>query len=435
MFVPSGETPDDESVPYGLPDDAALERLLLEGDLHADALVDGLGGPDAIAHAFDALIEWRIADPCPPGLPAAVAAFITTKQPDEGTLDPEIVARAQRLFQGLKFSGIAVLACAGLPACYAVRGIATVLTGTGRLVDRVRQRLQDTVYFVSSVMTVGALAEGGLGRRWVRKVRLMHAMMRRLALADPREHQHRTGDRLADLLLRKEWKSPDSVPLSQAELGYVLLTFSWLVLRGWERLGVTIADADRRAYIQTWAWVGRMLGLRRPMRGYADASDPVAGAEALFERVRAEREDKVELRARDGDTNEEGRQLAAALAVVLVEEQREALLGSLLPAMGPVWRAGINLVLDALPDYSWRCIAAMPRTTIRLLVGADTADDLCITRAPLLQWLPGRVILAGVPWRGLALPERPPSSASADGSPRRPRLFEAAPARLTTPAA
>lgn len=393
-----------------LPTREALDALRRAGDDDADRFVEALraqpGGLARLADLLNLAVRWYDLRGAPPaGLPAEVVEFIRTPAPPPPDWLPAgAVERAQALFRDCRYAALVVLACASLPACYAQPHIADVLSASGRLVNGVRRRLQETVFFTSTVMTPGALEPGGVGHAWIRKVRLIHAMMRPLALADPGDYQQRTGDELADLLLRMRWRDPSLVPVNQTELGFVLLTFSWLTLRGWGRLRVDLSDAERNDFVLAWAWIGQLLGIRDELLPYVeDPARAAQGAEALYERIRA----AYEL------GTEGGRLLAATLGVVFVEQQSAALRDAILPSL-PQWLGDLlAAMLKAFPAAADAAAIAMSRSLVRQLAGRATADQLRVGRAPFLIWLPSWLLNQLVHFRKL---ERQPRVYAALGS-------------------
>jgi hypothetical protein len=276
-------------------------------------------------------------------------------------------------------SGLTVLGCASLPACYAHPSIALLLTGSGRLVVQVTRRLGETIAFLLVMMTAGSLRKGGAGVPWIRKVRLMHALMRKLALT---KAGTRTGDKLSDFLLGLDWqaKFASRKPIDQVELAYVLQTFGWLLVRGFDLLGIELGESERNDHIYTWAVIGHGLGIVEDLR-----PQDARAARKLFEDVQAAREEGTE----------EGRLLTAALVVYIVRaqiEQAEAL---------PPWLLSLYRWQKAFADA---CFQSLARTLIRDLAGRQTAERLWVPRAPFLHWLVGLAMRAVMTLLEMKLP-------------------------------
>ena len=379
-----------------LPDGAELEALRRKGDAEADPIMGQIvreHGIHALAGLLDFLFGWRpgtaFPSPCP-GVPRDVVAiaeqFLSNADlPGDavrGGVDWARVDRSQVFYQDFKLSGLLVLGCASLPACYAHPGVALVLMGSGRLSVQVRQRLFETIAFLTMVMTPGSLgpAKDAPGALWIRKVRLMHALMRRLTLANATPFRSLTDEKPSNVLLKMNWNvhsDPGVLPIDQVELGFVLLTFSWLLVRGFGKLGIPMSDSERDDHIYTWAVIGRGLGIEAALRPL-DAAD----AEALFESIRGRFESGTE----------EGRLLAAALVVYVIFRQREVIV-EFLPRQRARW---LQQLIQWVKPFAEACLESLARTLVRDLTGTQTANRLWVARAPLVHWLVGEGLRAAM---------------------------------------
>jgi hypothetical protein len=376
-----------------------LRRLRRRGDDEADPLVNRLAaeyGIDAVAGLLDVLLRWDPQQVLPTSAEVPREARLEAErflhQPylldgaiAEG-IDWTRIDRAQSLFQQFQMSGLRVRGCASLPACYALPGVASVLMGSGRLSAQVTRRLQDTISFLTTVMTPEALnpkdAEGASGRgtMWVRKVRLMHALMRCLTLQDATAFSTRPDDRASNALLKLDWSRigrSEATPISQVELAFVLLTFSWLVVRGFHLLGVPMTDDEKDDHIYTWAVIGHALGIDDVLRPRT-ASD----AYELFALIRDEYEVGTE----------DGRLLVAALTVFIVNRQRQAIQAFLPRERGPLLTGFINL----FKPFGDACLESLARTLVRQLSGKQTANRLWVSRAPFIHWVVGKILRSGM---------------------------------------
>ena len=274
------------------PDDAFLDRCRAEGDPEADALVgqvfealaalasDGASPERRMLRALlerDALPDAWISGP--------VRAFLAAPLPGP-RVAPEVVRRGEQLFAEHGPEMLMALGCYSLPAAYAANDGVRVLAQTGFLESYPTRRLVETTQMVVDVMRPGGLAPDGSGVRTLRKVRLLHAAIRRLILA--REDAPWDASRLG-------------VPINQEDLAGTLMTFAWLPLEALARLGVRVAREDRDAYVQAWALAGRILGLREAL-----IPPDAAAAEAMTRRIQARQ-------VRPAEPNPDGRALTRAL--------------------------------------------------------------------------------------------------------------------------
>lgn len=363
------------------------------GDTEADPLVAGWAcrpGVSQIATLLDHMMRWdpREEFPPPPGLDPAVHQAAKAFLEREDVLDDAFagaavdwarVERAQAGFQEFLMSGLMVLGCASLPACYVHPGVALILSGSGRLMVQVSRRLRETIDFLRVVMTPESLRKGGAGVRWIRKVRLMHALMRALTLADAAGFRHLAGgEKASDYLLALEWRKrfAQRTPIDQVELAYVLLTFSWLLVRGFDELGIERSAAQQDDHIYAWAVIGHGLGIGEALRPLERSA-----ARRLFEQIRAEREQGTE----------EGRLLAGALIVFIVMAQREQV--RLLLRDAAPWQQALIRWVEPLLDPFFQSQA---RTLVRKLAGIVPAEKLWVPRAPFIHWLVGVLLRAGM---------------------------------------
>jgi hypothetical protein len=364
----------------GLPrDEAALRRAALEqfrsrGDSAADALVEtfrasqGERGIDELENVLVKLFRWPA--PAKAGdtpVPKAFVDFLLAKEELPDWFEKEggwaRVKRGQALYQKYRLTSLVVLGCASLPHCYANSEIAGSLIMSGRLASQVKLRLGETGNFLDTSMKPEGLHDGAHGLLWIRKVRLIHAVMRVLIEADPAGLNGRPKSGSAgDALRRIHWKNRSSGrPIDQLEMAFVLLTFSMVVVDGWKSLGIDPGAEEIDDYMFTWALVGHMLGVERPL---LDRCRTLLDARELAAEMRPLQ------RKRSPKAARAGRLLAAALLVLLRE----------------------SVVKDApVPSWLRWTLPSLPQSLVRRLIGRQTAGELWVERAPLLpriaHWL------------------------------------------------
>jgi hypothetical protein len=257
-----------------------------------------------------------------------VAAYLLDGPELPPWADAERIARGQAFFRAHgPFVG-AALFCASLPEAYAAADGVEVLAVTAELVSDPRRRIAETGRFLVEVMAYeggeGAdrqlgLGKGGEAYRSVRGVRLMHAAVRALV-----------RDRLGE-----EWVATHGVPVNQQDLVGTLLTFTSVVYRALDHLGIEYSEDDADAHLHTWCVIGWLLGVD-------DRLLPWSRAEAD--------------------------ELAALLREKL---RRPSPAGSLLA----------RALLDELEEAMPRGALSVPRTVIRYFVGDECADLLGLPAA------------------------------------------------------
>lgn len=392
---------------------AALRRT---GDPEADRVIETAtgGAVHRLADLLDALLAVRDDAASPPehgALPAPVAAFLQQDPGLPAWAEPARLARAAELHDAARLHTFLVLAMASLPSCYRVPSIAATLMASGRLAAQTFRRLRETADFTGAVLSPRGMDPGGVGRRWCRRLRLVHAAMRGLARR-PVATAPTTGRELQDFLLRTDLASPDRDPIDQLELAFVLQTFAIVVVRALPRVGVKWSADDRRSYLHAWSVVGALIGVPEDVLPRDGARIEVEAA-ALF----------AAIAAADQQSSDAARLLTGALLVVTRRAIWQAVpaLTALRPHGGSLPARALRLLPRALVGWLDRCLDAfltsLPRSLLRDLIGRRPAQELGVDRAPLVHWLGHRLVylvaaLAGqrpirlrafLDWRRLAL--------------------------------
>lgn len=257
--------------------------------------------------------------------------------------DRTLVERAQAIGREHLVVGSVLLAVASLPECYLDAKGAPVLSATGQLDEQPARRLRHTAHMVFSVCAEhsvyprpgsdDAVVPVGLSKALT--VRLMHALIRRFTAEGYRlpeefyrsvEQELGMGDHLGDGELVE-------VPINQEDQAYVLLTFSYVVIRGLETMGVVLSEHDRDAYVHLWNVIGHVMGVQRELmpEGYTEAASLF---HALKQRLAGPSDEGKALMAAMMDwTNKlvprplRGLNLAAELVVHFVGKESAAMLG------------------------------------------------------------------------------------------------------------
>lgn len=196
-------------------------------------------------------------------------------------VDWAAVRRGGEAFLRTGMLGGFVLGAGSLMAGYAQPAGNKPLAMSGRLTSQAARRLAETSRFVYQVTRPGGLRRDGEGFAITVKVRLMHAMVRRLL--------NRSG----------KWDAAAwGEPINQHDMMGTLLLFSSVVVQGTRKLGCDIDARDADDLIHLWRYVGHVIGVEPTLA-------PATYADALLrEQV---------LLATQGPADEDGRELAMAL--------------------------------------------------------------------------------------------------------------------------
>jgi len=183
--------------------------------------------------------------PVPSDLPPELAGYLE----ETGRIEPSSLPSSEKgeaLFAEFGPEMLMVLGCYSLPLTYSAKKGVHVLYRTGYLLRRPNRRVFETLQMVVDVLSPGGLTPTGKGIRTAQKVRLMHAAIRTLILQD-REPPWDTGQL--------------GIPINQEDLAGTLMSFSWLVLDGLEKLDIHLSEDEQQAYLDAWLAVGRIMGV------------------------------------------------------------------------------------------------------------------------------------------------------------------------------
>ncbi len=324
-----------------------IDAALREGDDLADRTVAAVvaeRGLDGAIELLTSLVEQLGV----PGDHPALDAYLAATGRPAGPPDPEAMRLAERMFEAHGWVFFGLLGCASLPEGYVVPDITRVLATTQQLTQHVHRRLWETIQFTLDVTQPGGLDAGGEGIRSIQKVRLLHATVRFLLTHEPPDDLHRHVPRhgYAVSLLRRPWDPDGELPLNQAYLAATVTGFSFVPLRGLERLGYDrVTRAEQEAYLARWNIVGELLGVRPDLLAWTmdDSQD-------LLDAVREPR------KAHTPD----GEALTAALVDFMTDE---------VPRWAAPMRAMPRLMIFSVCDPDTPALLGLTRTRWERLLG------------------------------------------------------------------
>ena len=115
---------------------------------------------------------------------------------------------------------------------------------TGRLRDQGVRRLRQNNRHMVEIFLPGGLGREGDGWKLSVRIRLIHAMVRRLLNnSDDWDHE--------------SW----GTPISAAHVGYAITAFSARLLRHLKSLGADFDDDERASFMQVWRYSGYLMGI------------------------------------------------------------------------------------------------------------------------------------------------------------------------------
>jgi ER-bound oxygenase mpaB/B'/Rubber oxygenase, catalytic domain len=232
-----------------------LPRLRHRGDPVADHVVAGLvAGASYVEaeHTLGALLRsLRGLDDHP-----QVTDWIQGSEPTPPWVQGALVAEGQEIFAEWSLDIVTALFCASLPFAYAAAQGVEVLERTSQLADArtIARRIAETGQMLLDISEPGALAPGRRGYRTVRTVRLLHAVIRdRLTLTPPPSGPAPSVP---------AWDGQSlGVPINQEDLLGTLLSFTTVVFRAFDHMGIPLDGHAQESYLQLWASIGDLLGI------------------------------------------------------------------------------------------------------------------------------------------------------------------------------
>jgi hypothetical protein len=277
--------------------DKYLDEMRFEADPAADSVVAAVYASHKLDGVNRILMNMvRNTDPPPPEVQQRIDRYFADNSVLPAWIELPKVELAEDLFSRHGMLATTILCCASLPECYLDRADVPVLASTTQLQDHVYRRIWETSHMVITVMQPGGMdpapaaapgakskkrrrakptdddrATPGEGIRCCLKVRLMHAAIRHLLLANdpPAGGKGELGRALAV----QKWDPASGQPINQESMAYVILTFSFVGLRGLDQFGAHPTPEEREAYVHAWSVVGHMMGVHDDLlaRNFDDA--------------------------------------------------------------------------------------------------------------------------------------------------------------------
>lgn len=211
--------------------DERLQQYRQQGDPSADAVITAVieaAGPTGLR----SLMQW-LADPNDASTAEqhpAIQTFFAQYGQLPSWADPVRMKRGMAFFNKHASQIGLTLGFFSLPFSYLGANGAQVLWLTERIKNDTARRLQETGEWVFAVNNPKEWINGGAIRKTL-KIRLIHAGARWFALHSGR------------------WNGAWGYPVNQEDMAGTNLTFSYVVLLGLRKLGVTVGEPDEEAYL------------------------------------------------------------------------------------------------------------------------------------------------------------------------------------------
>ena len=152
------------------------------------------------------------------------------------------IIRATRFYTNQEENIGLVLGLYALPYCYLGADGAKVLYLSARIKNDTYQRLKETGAFLNAVLNLDNW-ENGQVFTIIAKVRLLHAFIRYFT--------NQSG----------KWDLSWGYPINQEDMLGTNLAFSYIVLKGLEKMGIAVDEQSQKSYYFIWQKIGVLLGI------------------------------------------------------------------------------------------------------------------------------------------------------------------------------
>ncbi|GEP32971.1 hypothetical protein NSZ01_07390 [Nocardioides szechwanensis] len=179
-----------------------------------------------------------------PDAPASLRALFAQLDDVPEWLDLEVIDRdSAHIGRYTRQSGI-VLGAASLVSGYANSAASRPLEMTGRYIENAGARTIEVGSWLVEVSKTGGLERFSSGFELTVRVRIIHALVRAALREDP------------------EWDlGAWGVPICQAFLGYTLIEFCLIPIRGMRAIGAPYLPEEEAAAYARWRYLGHLLGI------------------------------------------------------------------------------------------------------------------------------------------------------------------------------
>jgi len=229
-----------------------LDGFRSHTDPTAEAVLDQLLGhyrPDQVKALFRLIQEYgEHAD-----APAFLRDFVEEPGELPAWIDRQKLEKGRAVFRDYGREIVLSLLCRSLPMCYICAHGAHVLTTTTRLIDipknpNYARRLLETLQFVINVSYHDITQPGGIGIITIRKVRLIHATIRRFI------HEN------------MQWPAGQlGAPINQEDQLITMSAFGMEVVKALSKMGIYLDREERDAWCHLWETTGYLLGIEEQL--------------------------------------------------------------------------------------------------------------------------------------------------------------------------
>ncbi|MEA2559579.1 MAG: hypothetical protein QOH06_1083 [Acidobacteriota bacterium] len=227
-------------------DDGFLDSLRAQGDPLADEAVLRLMAHREVRAVNEIFKTLRADDdPIPADAPEPFREFVEATRELPPGVDRDRLARGGHVFflKHACSAAVAMLA-SSLPRGYAAPCLCEILSISRDLQKHPFQRLMGVIQLLVNVSNPGSFELDGKAIVTAQKLRLLHAGVRTMV---PR--------------FRPGYEERHGVPVNHEDMLATIMGFSYLVIEGIRRLGLSLSEAEAEDYYYLWSVYARMMGI------------------------------------------------------------------------------------------------------------------------------------------------------------------------------
>ncbi|HEX3130725.1 MAG TPA: oxygenase MpaB family protein [Thermoanaerobaculia bacterium] len=245
-------------------DDRFLDSLRQQGDPQADLAVSRLVEERDVRAVNEVFKTLRADDsPIPEDAPAPFREFAEATGGLPSWADRGRLARGGEVFLKHAFSAAVVMLASSLPRGYAAPCLCHILSISRDLASHPYQRLMGVIQLLVNVSSKDAFEPDGRAVVTAQKLRLLHAGVRTLV---PR--------------FRPGYQEKFGVPVNHEDMLATIMGFSYLVIEGIQRMGLSLSEADAEDFYYLWRVYAQMMGIHPEGKPDDDSYIPATVEEA-----------------------------------------------------------------------------------------------------------------------------------------------------------
>src|SRR3954469_1508749 len=226
-------------------DDGFLDSLRRQGDPPADQAVQQLMALHDMRVVNEIFKTLRADDkPIPSDAPGPFREFVEATRELPPGVDHGRLARGGHIFLKHALSAAVAMLASSLPRGYSAPCLCEILSISRDLQNHSFLRLMGVVQLLVNVSCPGAFAAENKAVVTAQKLRLLHAGVRAMTPRFRRGYEERHG-----------------VPVNHEDMLATIMGFSYLVIEGIRRLGLTLPDEEAEDYYYLWYVYARMMGI------------------------------------------------------------------------------------------------------------------------------------------------------------------------------